>query len=172
MDFNFLNSKIFREVFIIEPDYFEDHRGLLYTSYLHHAFKKQFGDEFFFNHNKSAFNKKNVLRGIHGDFSSYKMVSCMYGKIFQVVVDNRPESETYLKHETYILSHENPRQILIPPGFGNAFLVLSDCAVYQYQLSYSGGYNDYDQQFTLKWNDDRLKINWPISNPILSERDK
>ena len=89
------------------------------------------------------------------------MVSCVYGKIFQVVVDNRPKSKTYLKYEAFEISHESPIQILIPPGFGNAFLVLSDYAVYNYSLSYDGQYNDYDNQFTLKWNDKRLQIKWP-----------
>lgn len=172
MEFNFKKSKIFKEVYIIKPDFFKDHRGLLYSSYVEDEFKKLIGKDFSFNHNKFALNKKNVLRGIHGDFSSFKMVSCVYGKILQVVVDNRSDSNTYLKHETFELSYENPCQILIPPGFGNAFLVLSEHAVYNYQLSYVGDYNDYDNQFTLKWNNNKININWPIDNPILSDRDK
>ena len=172
MNFGIKKSKLFKEVYIITPDFFKDHRGILYSSYIDKEFQNKFGKNFSFNHNKFALNKKNVLRGIHGDNSSYKMVSCVYGKIFQVVVDNRPKSETYLKHEAFEISHESPIQILIPPGFGNAFLVLSDYAVYNYSLSYDGQYNDYDNQFTLKWNDKRLKIKWPSHNPILSNRDK
>jgi dTDP-4-dehydrorhamnose 3,5-epimerase len=172
MNFNFKKSIKFKEVFIIKPDFFEDHRGLLYTSYLENEFKEKFGNSFSFNHNKYVNNNKNVLRGIHGDYSSYKMVSCVYGKIFQVVVDNRSNSETYLEHETFELSHEVPCQVLIPPGFGNAFFVLSDYAVYNYQLSYKGNYNDYNNQFTLKWNDKKINITWPSDNPILSDRDK
>ncbi len=172
MNFKIGKSKLFKEVYVITPDFFEDHRGLLYSSYIEKEFQSKFGKNFSFNHNKFAHNKKNVLRGIHGDNSSFKMVSCVYGKIFQVVVDNRPYSETFLKHETFEISHELPTQVLIPPGFGNAFLVLSDFAVYSYSLSYDGEYNDYDNQFTLNWNDKRININWPIKEPILSKRDK
>jgi dTDP-4-dehydrorhamnose 3,5-epimerase len=62
--------------------------------------------------------------------------------------------------------------ILMPPGFGNAFLVTSDYAVYNYKLAYDDVYNDHDKQFTYKWNDKKININWPIKDPILSNRDK
>jgi len=116
--------------------------------------------------------KKNVLRGIHGDFKSYKIVQCVYGKIFQVVVDCRKDSPNYLKYDSFELSHNNPKLIVIPPGFGNAFQVLNDFAIYNYKLAYIGNYNDFDQQFTYKWNDKIININWPIKTPVLSNRDK
>ena len=165
-------SKVFSDVLIIEPDYFQDHRGILYSTYLKKEFQKHISKDLEFNHNKIAYNYKNVLRGIHGDFSSWKMVTCIYGSIFQVVVDYRKDSKTYLKYDKFEISDIKPKQILIPPGFGNAFYVLSDVAVYNYQLSYDGSYNDYDKQFTIKWDDKRININWPTNNPILSERDK
>ena len=83
----------------------------------------------------------------------------------------RKESKTYLKHFSLILDGSSPKSVLIPPGFGNAFQVLSDNAVYNYKLAYSGDYIDADEQFTLKWNDERILIDWPIKNPILSSRD-
>jgi dTDP-4-dehydrorhamnose 3,5-epimerase len=89
-----------------------------------------------------------------------------------VFVDNRPESKDYNKYKTVILSNENKKSILLPPGIGNSFYVLSDVCVYDYKLSYSGEYTDYDKQFTLKWNDPKYNIYWPSNNPILSERDK
>jgi len=67
---------------------------------------------------------------------------------------------------------QEPKLILIPPGFGNAFLVLSEYSIYNYKLAYRGDYNDYDKQFTYKWNDERIGIDWPLNNPILSKRDK
>ena len=70
------------------------------------------------------------------------------------------------------LSHKNPKMILLPPGFGNAFMVISDYAVYNYKLSYKGSYNDHDEQFTYKWNNPTININWPNIDPIVSERDK
>ena len=92
--------------------------------------------------------------------------------MYCVLVDNRKESIDYLKHKTFILSRENKKQLLIPPGIGNSFLVLSEECVYNYKLSYHGEYVDHDKQFTLKWNDEKYNIFWPIEYPILSERDK
>jgi dTDP-4-dehydrorhamnose 3,5-epimerase len=171
-DFKFNHSAILPEVLIIEPDCFSDQRGTLYTDYLKEFFNKEINQDLSFDHSKYAYNKKDVLRGIHGDFDSWKLVNCVFGDIFQVVVDCRENSETFLTHQTFNLSHTNPKLILIPPGFGNAFLALTDDVVYNYKLSYNGSYNDYDKQFTFKWNDENIGIDWPISNPILSDRDK
>ena len=172
-DFKVTSSKIFGdEVLIIKPDIFSDHRGFLFTDYLESFFLKELKFSEKFNHSKFAYNNKGVLRGIHGDFDSYKLVNCVYGKIFQVVVDCRQESINYLKFQEFELDHEDPKLILIPPGFGNAFQVISDYSIYNYKLAYPKEYNDYDQQFTFKWNDKRIGINWPIKNPVLSNRDK
>lgn len=171
-DFDIEKDTLLREVIIIKPDTFTDHRGLLYTDYLKSFIQKSISSDLSFDHSKYANNKHGVLRGIHGDFESWKMVNCVYGEIFQVVVDNRKNSDTYLKHSIFNLNHHNPQLLLIPPGFGNAFYVKSEFAVYNYKLSYLGEYNDYDEQFTLKWNDERLGIDWPTESPILSNRDK
>ena len=171
-DFNTKCSLVFSEVKIIKPDVFKDNRGFLFTDYLDSYFKEEFTPSRNLVHSKNAYNNAKVLRGIHGDFDSYKLVECLYGEIYQVVVDCRENSPTFLKHDSFILNYLNPKMILMPPGFGNAFLVLSDNAVYNYKLAYSGSYNDYDKQFTYKWNDKRININWPIKDPILSNRDK
>ena len=172
-DFKVTSSKVFGdEILIIKPDIFIDHRGFLFTDYLESFFLKELKFSEKFNHSKFAYNNKGVLRGIHGDFDSYKLVNCVYGKIFQVVVDCRQESTNYLKFQEFELDHEDPKLILIPPGFGNAFQVISDYSIYNYKLAYPKEYNDYDQQFTFKWNDKRIGINWPIKNPVLSNRDK
>jgi len=71
-----------------------------------------------------------------------------------------------------MLDDKDRRQVLLPPGFGNGFCVMSDSAVFSYKLAYEGEYSDVDQQFTLKWNDTRVNINWPIDSPILQARDK
>ena len=89
-----------------------------------------------------------------------------------VVVDNRPESPNYLKWDSIILSETNKKQILVPPGFGNGHLVLSESAIFFYKWSYKGEYPDVKDQFSLKWNDPKIGIHWPIDNPILSNRDK
>ena len=82
------------------------------------------------------------------------------------------KSKNYLKHKTWILTHEKPTLILVPPHFANAHLCLSNKCVFHYKWSYEGEYPDVDEQFTIKWNDRRLNIDWPITNPILQKRDK
>ncbi len=147
-------------------DSYEDFRGEIFTVC-------RDGDDkgMSFNHDKTCIRYKNTLVGIHGDFKTYKLITCLYGRVFSALVDNRPDSPDFMKHKTFILSHENKKQLLIPPGIGNSFLVLSDVCVYNYKLCYIGDYNDHDKQFTLKWNDSRLNIFWPTRDPMLSERD-
>jgi dTDP-4-dehydrorhamnose 3,5-epimerase len=154
------------------PDSYSDYRGDLYTTWNEKDFKKIFESEVVFNHDKVSSSRKNVLRGIHGDFKSTKLMTCVYGEIYYVVVDNRKNSKTYLQWDWDILSGKNKKMLLIPPGFGSSFLVLSDEMVVHYKWSYDGDYPDVNDQFSLAWNDKKLNIHWPINNPILSERDK
>ncbi len=126
-----------------------------------------------FNHDKFSISKKNTLRGLHGDKKTWKLVSCVFGKVFFVVVNNIKNSKSYLKKKTFILDHKNNKQVLIPPNYANGFLCLSDHCVFHYKLSYKGRYFDVKNQQVLKWNDKRLKIKWPkTKNLILSKRDK
>jgi dTDP-4-dehydrorhamnose 3,5-epimerase len=168
----YTRSSVLPDILEVSHSKFLDHRGSLWTTYDDDAaFYTSENIPLNFNHDKFARNEKNVLRGIHGDMKSWKLVTSVFGKFFQVVVDCREESKTYLKHISVILDAENPRSILLPPGFGNAFLALTEGSVYHYKLSYTGEYNDAEKQFTYRWNDPRIKIDWPIQNPILSERD-
>jgi len=157
---------IFSEIKIFQPDSFEDYRGELYTVF------NQIEHNLVFNHDKVAVSKKNVLRGIHGDFKATKLISCLHGEIYFVIVDNRPDSPNYLKWDSIVLSGVNKKQVLVPPGFGNGHLVLSDTAVFFYKWSYEGEYPDVDNQFSLNWKDSKININWPTETPILSQRDK
>ena len=157
---------IFPEVKIFQPDSFEDYRGELYTVF------NQDEHELVFNHDKVAVSRKHVLRGIHGDSKATKLIACLHGEIYLVVVDNRPESPNYLKWDCLVLNGTNKKSVLVPPGFGNGHLVLSDTAVFFYKWSYDGEYPDVKDQFSLNWKDPRIDISWPIDNPILSKRDK
>ena len=157
---------IFPEVKIFQPDSFEDFRGELYTLF------KQEEHELVFNHDKVSVSRQNVLRGMHGDSKSWKLITCLSGVVYLVVVDNRPESSNYLKWDSIVLSETNRKQVLIPPMFANGHLVLSNTAVFFYKWSYPGEYPDVKDQFTLKWNDSKVNIHWPIDSPILSKRDK
>jgi dTDP-4-dehydrorhamnose 3,5-epimerase len=156
---------IFPEINIHQPDSFEDFRGELYTLF------KQENSNLVFNHDKVSISRKNVLRGLHGDSKSWKLITCLAGEVYLIVVDNRKDSPNYLKWDSIILTSKNKKSILIPPMFANGHLVLSKEATFFYKWSYPGSYPDVKDQFTLKWNDPNLGIHWPISNPILSKRD-
>ena len=134
-------------VVIREQDAFTDYRGDLYTIWKNDDFNLNF------NHDKVSTSRKHVLRGIHGDTKSWKLVTCLYGEIYFVVVDNRESSDTFMKWESMILSDRNRKQVLLPPGVGNGFLVLSNNSVFSYKWAYEGKYPDVEDQFTIKWND-------------------
>jgi dTDP-4-dehydrorhamnose 3,5-epimerase len=117
-----------------------------------------------------SISNKHVLRGFHGDKITWKLISCLYGEIVVGVVNFIEGDKDYLKSYTFTIdTKENFKLLLIPPNHGLAHLVRSDTAIFWYKQStyYSGA----DNQFTLKWNDPKIHINWPILNPILSDRD-
>ena len=158
---------LFEEVKILDSDRFTDFRGDIFTTYK----KSNFEPSLDFVHDKYSTSRKSVLRGIHGDFETWKLVSCLYGELYFVVVDNRKESDTYLKWDWMVLDDKQRKQVLLPPGFGNGFYVLSDQALFSYKLSYPNEYVDTNKQFTLKWDDPRINIYWPNKNPLLQKRD-
>ncbi len=159
----------FKDIKVYRPDVFRDYRGDYWTLWKDGVDE---GSKLNFNHDKVSTSKKNVIRGIHGDFKTYKLMTCLYGEVYYVVVDNRSDSKTYKQWDWIILDDKNRDRVLLPPGFGQSYLILSNEAVMHYKWSYDGSYPDVDEQFTLKWNDNRIGIHWPIDNPILSERDK
>lgn len=159
---------IFPEVKIYQPDIHTDFRGDLLTLWN----KDQFEPKLDFKHNKISTSRKHVLRGMHGDTKSWKLTTCLSGEMYFVVIDNRPDSPNYLKWDSIILDDKTRKLVLTPPNFLIGFLVLSDQALLNYMWAYEGGYADVDEQFTIKWNDPKVNITWPIENPLLSLRDK
>ena len=155
-----------KDIKIIEADMFTDYRGDVCTLWKSDNMNIQW------NHDKICTSRKNVIRGIHGDYKSTKLVSCLYGELYFVIVDNRKNSPTYLQWDHMILNDKQRKSVLLPPGVGNGFCVLSTNSVFHYKWSYKGNYPDVNEQFTLKWNNKKLNINWPIDFPILSTRDK
>ena len=154
---------------IITPEVFTDYRGDLWTTWK----KDEFDFDIEFNHDKVSTSKYGVLRGIHGDFKSWKLVTCLYGEIYFVMVDNRSASDSFNRWESMVLDDKRRKQVLLPPGVGNGFFVLSDDCVFGYKWSYEGKYPDVDGQFTIKWDDPTLSINWTIKpKEILSQKDK
>lgn len=172
IEFTIEQSKIIDGVFTIKPNIAADIRGNIWTSYMESEFNKFLPSELNFGHDKFSNSKFNVLRGIHWDDKSWKLVSCVYGEIMQVVVDCREESNTYLHWESFTIGVNNQKMILLPPSVGNAYYVKSPQAVYHYKLAYEGNYFDANDQHSMKWNDERVQIDWPTKFPILSDRDQ
>jgi dTDP-4-dehydrorhamnose 3,5-epimerase len=171
-EFKVEQSNIFPEVKIFTPSVNSDERGTIFTTYSKDDYNKFLPPGLEFIHDKFAESKQNVLRGLHGDNKTWKLISCIHGNIFEVIADMRPTSKTYLRWDSFELDDKNKKQILVPPDFVNGYCVLSDFAVFHYKLAYRGDYIDASDQLVVKWNDERLKINWPIKNPVLQPRDK
>lgn len=112
---------------------------------------------------------KHVLRGIHGDAETWKLITCLEGRFYLVVINNDKESDQFRKWESFVLSEGNRMQILVPPKFGNGHLVLSERTMFHYKQNTN--YNPVGQ-FTIIWNDPEYGMWWPTKNPILSRRDE
>ena len=152
----------------IIPTTFEDYRGS-YTEIYNKEFMIKNNINIDFLQDDISVSHKNVLRGVHGDQTTHKLVSCLYGEFQLIVVNNNPESKQFKKWQSFEISFKNKAQILIPPMFGNGHLVLSELAIFHYKQSTQ--YNR-ASQFTIKWNDPLYKFKWKNDSPILSTRDK
>lgn len=151
----------------IVPDIFKDFRGQFVETYNKKLYKEN-GIDVPFVQDDISFSKKDILRGIHGDNETWKLVSCLYGTLYFVVVNCDEGSRDFGKWQSFILSDENRLQIFIPPKHGNAYLVQSKEGIFSYKQS---TYFVHGRQFSYRWNDPRFSIKWPITNPLLSERD-
>ncbi len=155
-------------VVTVHLDEFEDHRGT-YVELYNKEFYNNAGINIDFVQDDISTSTKGVLRGLHGDEETYKLVSCLKGKFYLVVVNNDPESKQYKQWQAFTLSEKNRMQVLIPPKFGNGHLILSDYAIFHYKQN---TYYNPRGQFTIKWNDPKFDFWWPIKEPILSMRDE
>jgi dTDP-4-dehydrorhamnose 3,5-epimerase len=167
-----IKSQVIPDLLVFEPSMSWDNRGNIYTSFNNEFYEPHLPQGVTFIHDKFAESKFNVLRGLHGDNKTWKLVSCVYGEILEVVVDMRRNSPTYKKWDRFVLKSDEYRQVLIPPGFVNGYYVMSERAVFHYKLAYLGDYIDAGDQITIPWNDPELGIEWPCDEPILQERDK
>ncbi|NQV80105.1 MAG: dTDP-4-dehydrorhamnose 3,5-epimerase family protein [Alphaproteobacteria bacterium] len=152
---------------IVPPTVFEDFRGSYVELYNQEIYRAANVDVSFVQDDIST-STRHVLRGLHGDAVTWKLVSCLHGKFYLVVVDMDEASPTYRQWEGFTLSDTNRMQVLIPPLHGNGHLVLSDIAIFHYKQN---TYYDRAGQFTILWNDPAFDIWWPVKNPILSARD-
>jgi len=147
---------------------FFDDRGQYIESFNQKEYKNLFNLKFV--EDDFSISKKNVFKGIHGDNKTWKLVSCVHGKCEAIIVDCNVNSKKFGTWEKFILSPKNYFQILIPPKYGNSFLVLSNSAVYHYkQTKY---YRGNIHQFTYNYLDPKFKIKLSCSKPLVSRRDK
>ena len=164
----FTETKL-KGVLLIESSVFKDFRGQYVETYNEALYKKH-GIGVKFVQDDISVSKKNVLRGIHGDQKTWKLISCLHGEFYLVVVNCDKKSKDFGKWQSFVLSEKNRFQVLVPPKHGNAHLVLSKTTIFHYKQSTY--YEGQKKQFTYKYNDPKLSISWPIKNPILSKRDQ
>ena len=151
---------------MINTDRFEDYRGELGGIYDEQKYVVA-GLNAKFIYDMVSMSYKNVLRGMHGDNETTKLVQCLHGTVYSVVVNCDENSPCFGKWQGFILSDKNHTQLYIPPFYGNGYYVLSENSIYLYKMTQVHSNN----QFTYAWNDPRFNIRWPVDKPILSERD-
>ena len=154
-------------VMLIKPDVMEDFRGSNAEAYNAELYKKNGVTQDFVLDTYSV-SSKHVLRGLHGDDKTWKLVNCMQGRIYLVVMNVIPGSAQYGQWESFLLSGDNHWQVLIPPNFVNGHIVLTDQVIFHYKMTEY--YNP--NQFTIRYDDPKFKIWWPIKNPLISRRDE
>ena len=154
-------------VYLVKPSVQEDKRGNFYETYTEKEYRAA-GLTAEFVQDDISVSVRGVLRGMHGDPGTTKLVQCAYGSVYAVILNGDENSPEFGKWESFVLSAENRHQLYVPPMYANGFYVLSELAVYTYkQSSYYGDY----KQFSFKYNDPRFGIQWPAAPEITSERD-
>lgn len=167
MEFKITSIEGLIEIF---PRVFEDERGYFFESYQYEAFKKNGISEVFVQDNQS-FSTKGVLRGLHLQNTPYaqgKLVRVISGKVLDVAVDIRPNSSTYGKYQSFVLSAEKQNMVYVPPGFAHGFVTLED-AIFSYKCT---NYYNKASESGIIWNDADLGIDWGIAHPNVSEKDE
>ena len=158
-------------VLILEPIVHGDHRGFFLESWSKKSMEEAGLFYDFVQDNHSLSVQKGTLRGIHfqrGDKAQAKLVRCVQGVVLDVAVDLRRSSPTYKEWVSVELSSENKKQLLIPRGFGHAYLTLTDDAEILYKAD---NYYAPEADAGIRWNDPEIAIEWPVTEPILSQKD-
>ncbi len=155
---------------LLEVQAHGDERGFLLESFREDSWREAGVDVEFVQENHSR-SSEGILRGIHFQTrpGQAKLVRCVRGAIWDVAVDLRRDSPTYRRWEGYELSDTNNRQLFVPAGFGHGFCVLSELADVAYKLS---SYYDPETEAGIAWDDPDIAIDWPLTDPQVSERDR
>lgn len=163
------STKLYGVFKVQPPTVYEDFRGVYLQTWNKELYSILLPDGVEFVQDDVSISKFGVLRGLHGDDRTWKLVSCLFGRFYLVVLDYDKDSPTYKQWQSFTLSDKNNTQILIPPLRVNGHMVLSETAMFAYKQStyYQGA----SQQMTILWNDPEFNIFWPIRPHILSRRD-
>lgn len=158
---------------ILEPQIYEDYRGVFYEVFKKKELESVLGYEVDFVQENSSISKKGVLRGLHfqtGDSAQAKLVSVQKGEVVDVIVDVRSDSASYGQHIKINLSETNKKSIFIPKGMAHGFLALTDQVVFNYLCD---DYYNPKEESGIIYNDPDLAIDWnyPLSELIVSEKD-
>ncbi|UCP80355.1 dTDP-4-dehydrorhamnose 3,5-epimerase [Pectobacterium versatile] len=156
---------------IIQPKVFGDERGFFLETFEKKRYQKMLDIDVDFVQDNHSRSSKGVLRGLHFQKTNPqgKLVRVVRGEVFDVVVDIRQDSPSYGEWCGVTLSEENKTQFWLPPGLAHGFVVLSDIADFEYKCT---DYYDPSDEGCLLWNDPEVGIEWPITDPLLSEKDK
>ncbi|MGK2954883.1 MAG: dTDP-4-dehydrorhamnose 3,5-epimerase [Solirubrobacterales bacterium] len=156
-------------IVLVEPDVHGDERGFFVETFSLDSWNEIGVDADFVQHNHSR-SGKGTLRGLHFQTSpgQAKLVRCPRGAIFDAAVDLRRGSPTYGQWEGYVLDDEKHRQLYVPVGFAHGFCVLSDLADVAYLVS---SLYDPATEAGIRWNDPEVGVEWPVEEPLLSQRD-
>jgi dTDP-4-dehydrorhamnose 3,5-epimerase len=170
-DVSFL-EKFQEQVPVYSPSVYREYRGEIFTTFhsVEHPVMSLLPDDVNI-HGRFSRSYKNVLRGLHYDDKTWKLVQALVGEIYLVVLDVRENSPTFGVWESYIITERTRDQVLVPPGFANGHFALTDC-IFHYNLFYQGEYADENKQGVIRWNDERFNIEWPTDKPILQRRDR
>jgi dTDP-4-dehydrorhamnose 3,5-epimerase len=157
-------------VVLLAPLVHDDERGFMFESFRRDAWAAKGVDCEFVQHNHSR-SSRGTLRAIHfqTDPGQAKLVRCARGAIFDVAVDLRRDSPTFGQWEGHVLDDEKHHQLFVPVGFGHGFVVLSEEADFTYLVS---SYYDPQTEAEIRWDDPEIGVEWPVDEPLLSERDK
>jgi len=157
-------------VLIIEPTVFNDNRGFFMETYQNERYQK-YGISRVFVQDNLSFSVHGTLRGLHYQIkrSQAKLVQVITGEIFDVAVDIRYGSSTFGKWTGAYLSDHNKRQLYIPEGFAHGFCVISKTAHFLYKCS---DFYAPEDECGIHWADSDIGIDWPVKNPIISEKDR
>lgn len=156
---------------LIKPKVFEDERGHFFESYNKQVFEEN-GLNLGFVQDNQSLSQKGVLRGLHFQeppFSQGKLIRVIKGSVLDVAVDIRRDSKTYGKHYSIVLSEQNKTMFYIPKGFAHGFLTLQDNTIFTYKCT---NFYSHEHERSLIWNDSTLNIDWGVTDPILSDKDK